>query len=216
MAIIKTSKMRITREQIDQLNKIYRINLINSCSGYKSANLICTTNNSGVHNVAVFSSLIHLGSSPPLLGFILRPTTVPRHTYSNIKENGLYTINHIHAGILKDAHHTSAKYDQSISEFDVTDLEEEYVEGYQVPFVKGAPTQLAMKYIEEYHIKANDVIMIVGEILDVFIQDHLIDDDGFVNLSKGNVAAINGLDGYAIPQLKERFGYQRPKIENEL
>jgi ABC-type microcin C transport system permease subunit YejB len=38
-----------------------------------------------------------------------------------------------------------------------------------------------------------------------------VQNDGFINLSDGNVAAINGLDGYTIPTLKKRFGYQKPK-----
>ena len=71
---------------------IFKINLINSCSGFKSANLLGSISNEGVSNVAVFSSVIHLGSNPPTLGFILRPTTVPRDTYKNIKESGVFTI----------------------------------------------------------------------------------------------------------------------------
>ncbi len=114
--------MHFTREQIDNLHHIYKINLINSISGYKSANLIGTKSNDGIPNVAVFSSVVHYGSSPPILGFVLRPTTVNRNTYDNIKENGFYTINHIHEEIIEDAHHTSAKYPANISEFDKTDL----------------------------------------------------------------------------------------------
>ena len=135
--------MHFSRKEIDEFDKIYRINLINSCSGYKSANLISTKSNMGKTNVAVFSSVTHLGSSPPLLSFILRPTTVPRHTYSNIKETGLYTINHIHKDILKDAHHTSAKYDAETSEFEMTDLKEEYLNDFKVPFVKNAPVNIS-------------------------------------------------------------------------
>lgn len=60
------------REDIDNLEKIFKINLINSCSGFKSANLLGTISDEGVSNVAVFSSVIHLGSNPPTLGFILR------------------------------------------------------------------------------------------------------------------------------------------------
>ena len=59
------------REDIDNLEKIFKINLINSCSGFKSANLLGSISNEGVSNVAVFSSVIHLGSNPPTLGFIL-------------------------------------------------------------------------------------------------------------------------------------------------
>lgn len=199
-------------QNINNLNHLYKINLVNSIAGYKSANLIATKSISEKTNVAIFSSVIHLGSSPPLLGFILRPATVPRNTYENIIETGYYTINHIHDQILDDAHHTSAKYNREISEFEVTKLETEYKDNFYVPFVKDCPIQLAMKFVEEYTIKANNTKLIVGEIKGLYIKDGLLQDDGFVDLSKGKVATINGLDGYAIPNLKERLDYQRPKI----
>ena len=83
--------------------------------------------------MAVFSSVTHLGSNPPLLGVIFRPVNdVPRNTYENIKETGQFTINHIDASIINDAHHTSAKYDKDVSEFDITCLEEEYKNGWHV------------------------------------------------------------------------------------
>ena len=68
-----------------------------------------------------------------------------------------------------------------------------------------------MQFVEEYDIKANNTILVIGKIVGLYIEDHLIEEDGFVDLVKGEVAAINGLDGYAIPEEKVRFGYQRPK-----
>lgn len=68
-----------------------------------------------------------------------------------------------------------------------------------------------MKFVEEYHIKANNTILVIRKIVGLYINNHLIEDDGFVNLSKAKVAAINGLDGYAVPKDKIRFGYQRSK-----
>ena len=78
------------------LEHLYKINLINSCAGYKSANLIATKSIENTTNVAIFSSITHIGSSPPMLGFFLRPTTVLRNTYENIMETRYFTINHIH------------------------------------------------------------------------------------------------------------------------
>lgn len=196
---------------IENLNHIYKINLINSCSGFKSANLLGTKSGQGIENVAVFSSVTHMGSSPALLGFFLRPTTVLRNTYENIKETGFYTINHIHREITQDAHHTSAKYDAAISEFEATNLKPEYKNDFFAPFVKETPIQLAMEFVEEYPIKANNTILVVGKIKSLYIKDGLIEDDGFVNLTKAKVATINGLDGYAIPEERTRYGYQRPK-----
>ena len=202
------------REDIDNLEKIFKINLINSCSGFKSANLLCSISNEGVSNVAVFSSVIHLGSNPPTLGFILRPTTVPRDTYKNIKESGVFTINHIYEEIIEDAHHTSAKYPENISEFDITNLEAEYKGAFKAPFVSGAPVQMSMKFIEEIPVPSNNVMLIVAQIEELYIQDALLQDDGLINLSIGKVATINGLDTYAIPTFKKQLSYQRPKKIN--
>tara|TARA_R110000868_G_scaffold258903_2_gene516567 strand:+ start:1069 stop:1371 length:303 start_codon:yes stop_codon:yes gene_type:complete len=89
--------MNLTKDDIKKLNRIDRIKIINSVSGIKPANLIATISNDGQPNVAIFSSVVHLGSDPALLGFILRPTgEVPRNTFENILENHSYTINHIH------------------------------------------------------------------------------------------------------------------------
>jgi flavin reductase (DIM6/NTAB) family NADH-FMN oxidoreductase RutF len=204
--------LHLKRQDFDNLDYLYRINLMNSCSGFKSANLIGTKSNDGIPNVAVFSSVTHLGSNPPLLGIVFRPIDdVPRNTYENIKETGQFTVNHIHLDIIEQAHHTSAKYDKRISEFDSTTLEEEYKNDWHAPFVKGAPIQMALTYCEEYKIKANNTIQLIAEIKDLYIKDDIIEQDGFVNLSKANVVAINGLDGYALPDLKQRIDYQRPK-----
>ena len=208
--------MHYTRDQINDLEKIKKINLINSCSGYKSANLIGTISKEGITNVAVFSSVTHLGSNPPTLGFILRPTTVPRDTYKNILESGVFTINHIFENIIEDAHHTSAKYEEVISEFDITGLEDEYYNDCIAPFVKGSPVQMEMKFIEEYHIKSNNVIHIIAEIKNLYVKDDILKEDGFLDLAKGKVAAINGLDAYAIADYNTRFNYQRPKKLNTM
>jgi hypothetical protein len=72
---------------------------------------------------------------------------------------------------------------------------------------------LAMRYVEEYPIKANNTILVIGKIEKLYVPDNLIEKDGFINLAKGNVATINGLDGYSVPVLKMRQDYQRPKPE---
>ena len=198
-------------EDIDKMSNLYRLNLINSVTGYKSAHLIGTISPEGNENLAVFSSVVHLGSNPALIGIILRPTSVPRHTHSNMKSTGIFTLNAIHKSQIKDAHHTSAKYPETISEFDKTKLKVEKREGFSAPFVKNAPIQMACNYITEYHIKENDTRLLVGTIKDFYITDTMLLEDGWVQLDKGGVVSINGLDGYAVPELKERFPYARPK-----
>lgn len=193
------------------MDKIFRLNLINSCTGFKSANLLGTKSTTGTPNVAVFSSITHLGSNPPLIGFVLRPTTVPRDTYKNIKETGVFTVNHIHSEIIADAHHSSAKYPENISEFSQTSLEEEYVDGFHAPYVKGAKIRLGCKFLNEYEIKENDTLLLVSEIEHLYIDSNIQEEDGWLNLQKADTVTINGLDGYAKSQLLDRFPYARPK-----
>ncbi|MFD0861788.1 flavin reductase family protein [Sungkyunkwania multivorans] len=199
-----------SREDIDALEKRFRSNLINSSTGFKPANLIATVSDDGVENVAVFSSIVHLGAHPPLYGFILRPTTVPRHTYANIRQMGYYTLNAFTSTMVKDAHHTSAKYEESESEFDFTGLEAEYKNGFFAPYVKECPLQIGMKYMNEYPIEENDTILVVGTIVQLHVDENMLCDDGFVDLGKNAVVAINGLDGYATPTMLQREAYARP------
>lgn len=203
--------MHYTKNQIEEFPHLFKINLMNSISGFKSANLVATKSKDNYTNVAVFSSVIHYGSSPAILGFVLRPTTVTRNTYNNIKETGYYTINAISENIIEDAHHTSAKYPSGISEFDKTNLISEFKNNFFAPFVEQSPLKMGMKFLEEYHIKANGTILVLGEVIDLYFEDDMILEDGLLDLSTKNIATINGLDTYAIPTKKKRLTYQRPK-----
>ena len=203
------------KENIKDLPKINRLNLINSCTGYKSANLIGTKSKDGNSNVAVFSSITHLGSDPALLGFILRPATVPRNSYTNMKETGYFTVNHVTEEFISQAHQTSASYEYGISEFDVTGLKEVYHDGIHEPFVAKSPVQILCKYLSEYEIKENNCIHILASIEKIYCNENLLTNDYWLQLEKGNVVAINGLDGYCLPKLIDRFEYARPNTDTK-
>lgn len=207
--------LQYTKEKIQQLPKFNRLNLINSCTGYKSANLIGTKSRDGKTNVAIFSSITHLGSDPALLGFILRPATVPRNSYSNMKETGYFTVNHITEELITQAHQTSAAYDYGISEFEITGLNEVYYDGIYEPFVGKSPVQILCKYISEYPIKENNCIHIIASIEAIYCNEDMVKNDSWLQLEQGKVVAINGLDGYCLPKLIDRFEYARPNTETK-
>lgn len=197
-------------KNIQDLDKIFRLNLINSCTGYKSANLIATKSKSGVNNVAVFSSVTHLGSNPPLIGFVLRPLVVERQTWKNIEETGVFTINQIHSEIIEAAHLSSAKYPDDISEFDITGLEEVYLEDFFAPFVKSSKIKIALKLEEVCPIKANNTQLVVGKVEHLFIESELVKEDGWINHQKAKTVAISALDTYSKGKQLGRFDYARP------
>lgn len=198
---------------IAKMEKIFRLNLINSTTGYKSANLLATKSNTSGVNLAVFSSVTHLGSNPALLGFVTRPTSVPRNTYKNIRETSYFTVNHIHEDMIERAHQTAAKYEEDVSEFKKTGLEEEYLDDFFAPYVKQSSIKIGCKYLNEYEIKENDTLLIVASIEHIYFEEGIQMPDGWLRLEDAGTVAINGLDGYALPALLDRFHYARPGQE---
>ena len=204
--------MLITKENILNFEKLYRTNLVNSLPGFKSANLIGTISSEGKTNLAIFNSVIHVGANPPLIGFLMRPVSVERHTYNNIKETGHFTINHINKEIFKQAHQTSARYEKDISEFDACKLTPEYTEAIKAPYVKESKIKIGLKFVEEQNIKSNDTIFIVGEIIEIILTEDVVLKDGFVDIEKASSIAISGLDSYHETKIINRLPYAKTSI----
>ena len=80
---------------IQSWERFYRANFINSLTGFKSVSLLGTADKSGQTNLGVFSSIVHIGSDPALVGYCNRPRKAAPHTLANIESTGVYPINQI-------------------------------------------------------------------------------------------------------------------------
>lgn len=205
--------MLVTKENILDFEKLYRTNFINSLSGFKSANLIGTISSEGKTNLAIFSSVIHVGANPPLMGFLMRPVSVERHTYNNIKEIGYFTVNHINKNIFRQAHRTSSKYDKDISEFDACGLTAWYSDIIKAPYVNESKIKIGLKYVEEQEIKFNGTIFIVGEIAELILPEEIISKDGYIDIEKAGTVSVSSLDGYHETIRIARLSYAKPGKE---
>ncbi len=191
--------------------RFYRANFINSLTGFKSASLIGTINAQGVPNLGMFSSMVHIGSDPALIGYINRPVAAAPHTLANIKANGFYTVNHIHPAFLAQAHQTSAKYPDEVNEFTEVGLTEEYIEGVQVPFVKESAIKYLLSLKEIIPIQLNDTFLVIGQLEQVRIEAAVLPtQDGFLHLDEAGSICSNGLDAYYNTTLIDRFAYAKP------
>jgi flavin reductase (DIM6/NTAB) family NADH-FMN oxidoreductase RutF len=193
--------------------RFYRANFINSLTGFKSASLIGTINEQGVPNLGMFSSIVHIGSDPALIGYINRPLAAAPHTLANIKANGLYTVNHIQASFLAQAHQTSAKYPEEVNEFTEVGLTEEYLDGVKVPFVKESPIKYLLSLKEIIPITLNATFLVIGQLEQVLIDPSLQSTaDGFLELDQIGSICSNGLDAYYKAELIDRYDYAKPGI----
>ena len=202
--------MHLTKEQIQQTSRIKRLNIINSITGVKPANLIGSISENGHSNLAIFSSIVHLGSNPALLGFILRPQhQVRRDTYDNIMQTKYYTINHIPSNYVENAHYTSAKFDKEDSEFERCKFSEEYLFDFDAPFVKESRVKIGLKLEEMLPIKLNKCVMVIGSIQHLWVDDVAVEDDGQINLELLDDVGIGGLNSYYKLKRIAQFPYAR-------
>lgn len=203
----------ITAEAIKAMEKQESVHLINGLGGFKSVSLIGTIDKSGNTNLAIFSSFFHIGANPPLIGMIFRPSPPERDTLSNILDTGFYTVNHINESIYKQAHQTSARYDATISEFEVTDLTKEYKNNFFAPFVSESNIQLGVEFKEKIDISINNTILVIGEIVQIYIPENCLCQDGFIDLEKANTITCSGLDSYHKTIKLDRLSYAKPNKE---
>lgn len=196
--------------QIMEMEQRKRAQFINSISGFRSVALIGTTDTNGQTNLAIFSSIVHIGSNPPLLSFIMRPDSVERHTLTNILDTGFYTINHINADMYEKAHQTSARYPKSVSEFEATGLTPLFKNGFLAPFVTESNIQIGMEFKERINISINQTSMIIGEIKFVHYPDNCLLDDGFLDIEKAGTITSSGVDSYHTTQLLQKLEYAKP------
>ncbi len=207
---------KLNFNDIQALPRLERMHLINSLGGIKSANLIGTMDAVGNENLAIFNSVIHLGSNPPMLNFMMRPHTVERHTYENIKDTLFFTVNHVHEDWVDSAHQTSAKYEREESEFDKVGLTAEYRDNFSVPLVKESLVKMVCSFVNDYPIKEQNCHLIVGQIEALYYHEDIQHDDGFLDLTKAKTAGIIGLDGYVKTNSLKRYDYARPNEKPSL
>ena len=200
----------ITDKELDQMEQRFRASFINSITGFKSVALIGTKNNANQENLAIFNSIVHLGSNPALIGMIIRPDSVERHTLENIEETGFYTINHILESFVEQAHNTSARYPRNVSEFEASGLTPFYRNDFFAPFVKESTVQIGMEFKTKMNIPINNTLMIIGQIKSISLPEKAISTDGYIDLEITKTITNSGLDSYHRTERIVRLPYAKP------
>lgn len=202
--------INITKESIQTWDRFYRANFINSLSGFKSVCLIGTKSKEGISNLAIFSNIVHLGADPAMIGFINRPKAAAPDTIRNIEDTGVYTMNHIHPGIIEQAHQTSAKYDAAVNEFEMVGLTELWRDDCVAPFVQESRIQYQLSLSDIIPIPANGTFLVTGYIESVYLQEDHREADGFLSLEQYQSVTSLGIDGYYQTERIMRLRYARP------
>ncbi len=199
-----------TAADIGNMDLLSRVQFATSLPGAKPISLIGTTDGSGQTNLAPFSSILHLGSEPCLLGMVSRPDLVERHTLANLMETRCWTINHLHPEILDAAHQCSARYPKEVSEFEATGLTPYYEPGFPAPFVSESRLRIGLVLEDIIDIPANGTKLIVGRVSLVQMADGSLADQGGIDLVGIGCLASTSLDTYFTLQPLARLAHAKP------
>ena len=206
-------RLTLDRAGIAALPQRHRARLVNSLSGFKSANLVGTADARGRPACCIVSSVVHLGSNPALLGVVFRPPGDDAHNYHNLASSGHFTLSHVTASIHEQAHQTSARYAAEVSEFEAVGLTPHWhVEGaerFPAPAVAESPVRIGLT-VEEDMLLPNRCRFVIGAVQWVDFASDLQAGDGFLDLAAADTIAIGGLDAYHTAERMARLSYAKP------
>jgi flavin reductase (DIM6/NTAB) family NADH-FMN oxidoreductase RutF len=203
--------MTYQRKDIDAMDSRFRAAFVNSLPGHKPANLIGTVSADGLSNLAIVSSVVHIGSYPPLLAFISRPLSVERHTLGNILETGVYTVNAVPESLIHQAHQTAARYEREVSEFDAAGIMPCFADGFAAPFAAESELSIGLQFVSQIELP-NDTVMVVGEIIRVDVAEEAVLKDGSLDFSRIDAVSVTGLDTYYRHRKAARMAYAKPDL----
>ena len=198
----------LSRSDIDALEKRHRTNFVNGLTGFKGVTLLGTRSKAGRSNLAIMSSAFHVGAAPPLIGLLLRPHTVPRHSFENLLERGEYTLSQVTGPIHERAHRTSARWPREVSEFEACGLTEEATPVVAAPYVAESPLAIALSLVER-HTLVNETVLVVGEVLEVRLREDVRAGDGQLDLAALGTVVACGLDEYHDTRRLSRLPYAK-------
>tara|TARA_B100001029_G_C15058175_1_gene456094 strand:+ start:1063 stop:1725 length:663 start_codon:yes stop_codon:yes gene_type:complete len=200
-------------EELMEWESRKRARFVNSLSGFKSANLVGTHHPEFGDNLSIVSSVVHLGSTPPMMGFVLRPPGEESHTYNNIKSTGVCTLSHVNEDIIEESHQTSARYSRGCSEFDEVGLTPRMVSGWVAPCVEESKVKMGLSLVEDTEL-ANGCRFMTCAVEWFEVESEGFCSDGYVDLHGLGGVSISGLDGYHRTPGISRLSYA--KIDREI
>ncbi|MDO8993163.1 MAG: flavin reductase [Daejeonella sp.] len=201
--------MNFNQSHISAMEKRYRTTFINSLPGYKSLHMLGTVNKEGISNLGLFNSIFHVGANPPLLGMVFRPESNDHDSLENIIQTKEYTLNNVLPEWFKQAHQTSARFPSGVSEFESCGFKEFYLDPFKAPFVAQASIKIGLELREIIDLSLNNTKILIGEIVQVLMDDGIVAGDGYVDHIKAGTVTVAGLDSYFTTQHLGRLAHAK-------
>ena len=139
----------------------------------------------------------------------MRPHTVPRDSLQNMKETGLFTLNHVNSSIAQAAHQTSARYPENESEFTATGLTPFYSHEFKAPYVQESHLRIGLEVQDIQKLDINQTELVIGQIVEVFVDEKIVSTTGYLDIEAIDTIGVTGLDSYHKIQRIAQYEYAK-------
>ncbi len=173
---------------------------------------VSTVSRSGLSNLAPFSFFTGVGSRPPSLLFCPanRRDGQPKDTLRNIVDTGEFVVNVVTSRMAELMNQTSAELPENESEFAAFGLTEIPSVAVRAPRVAGVPVSFECRLLELLNLESGPgaANIVVGRIQHVYVDDQVLDSQGFADPSR--LDAIGRMGGGAYCRTTDLFDLPRP------
>jgi len=161
-----------------------------------------TVDRDGNVNLSPFSFFNVFSANPPVM--IFSPArrgrdNTTKHTLENVKEHAEVVVNIVSYDMVQQMSLSSTEYGKGINEFVKAGFTEEKSERVKPPRVKEAPVSFECKVMEVKSLGEHGGAgqLVICEVLLMHIADHVLDENGKIDVRKIDVVARMGGNWYA-------------------
>ena len=107
-------------------------------------------------------------------------------------------------------------FPENVSEFGACNLSDERVSEFAAPFVRESNVSIGVRYIRHFSIEENEVVMIIGSMEILVVNEDIIQDNGEVDLMHAQSIGVAGNNTYYNLNKFSSFDYIKKSQKNTL
>lgn len=147
-----------------------------------------------------------LNTIPPKTYISVRPK---RHSYHIIKETGEFVLNLTPSSLVSAADFCGMYTGAKVNKFEKCNLTPVEAEEVAAPMIGECPVSLCCRVSDVVPLGSHD--MFLADILAVYVEDRLLDENGKIHLEKADLCAYAHGDYYALGKILGHFGFSAAK-----
>ena len=147
-----------------------------------------------------------INTHPPRVSIAVRPT---RHSYQIIKERGEFVLNLTPASLVRAADYCGMYTGAKVDKFEKCKLTRAAAEEVSAPMIAECPLSLCCRVTDVIPLGSHD--MFLADILSVYVNGELMDEQGKLHLERADLCAYAHGDYYSLGKILGHFGFSAAK-----